>query len=197
MTNDNVAEYIDLYVDWLLSESVAKQFSAFKRGFLKVRARAPCARVAPALPPTVVLELGASSQVCGGEALALFRAEELELLVCGNPRLDFEALESAAKYEDGFDATSDVVRNFWAVVHEFDAEKQRALLKFVTGSDRAPIDGLAKMPFVISRNGPDSERLPTSHTCFNHLLLPSYPTREKMREKLLVAIDHTEGFGLR
>lgn len=160
-----------------------------------------------------------STQVCGGEALSLFRAEELELLVCGNPRLDFEALEAAAKcdglllipvmssslsvttgalrYEDGFDAASDVIRNFWAVVHEFDIEKQRALLKFVTGSDRAPIDGLAKMPFVISRNGPDSERLPTSHTCFNHLLLPAYPTREKMREKLLVAIDHTEGFGLR
>ena len=154
-------------------------------------------RVAPAPSPCPFLHIVSPSQVCGGEALALFRAEELELLVCGNPRLDFEALESAAKYEDGFDATSDVVRNFWAVVHEFDAEKQRALLKFVTGSDRAPIDGLAKMPFVISRNGPDSERLPTSHTCFNHLLLPSYPTREKMREKLLVAIDHTEGFGLR
>ena len=41
VTNDNVAEYIDLYVEWLLSESVAKQFSAFKRGFLKVRG---CAR---------------------------------------------------------------------------------------------------------------------------------------------------------
>ena len=104
---------------------------------------------------------------------------------------------ASLRYEDGFDASSDVIRNFWSVVHEFDIEKQRALLKFVTGSDRAPIDGLAKMPFVISWNGPDSERLPTSHTCFNHLLLPAYPTREKMREKLLVAIDHTEGFGLR
>ena len=76
-------------------------------------------RVAPAPSPCPFLHIVSPSQVCGGEALALFRAEELELLVCGNPRLDFEALESAAKYEDGFDATSDVVRNFWAVVHEF------------------------------------------------------------------------------
>lgn len=27
---------------------------------------------------------------------------------------------------------------------------------------------------MISRNGPDSDRLPTAHTCFNHLLLPEY-----------------------
>eukprot|EP00960_Hanusia_phi_P014573 430137-Hanusia_phi.AAC.1 len=43
-----------------------------------------------------------------------------------------------------------------------------------TGSDRSPIKGLGSMTFVISRNGPDSERLPTAHTCFNHLLLPEY-----------------------
>jgi hypothetical protein len=30
------------------------------------------------------------------------------------------------------------------------------------------------MTFIISRNGPDSDRLPTAHTCFNHLLLPEY-----------------------
>jgi len=33
---------------------------------------------------------------------------------------------------------------------------------------------LFSMTFIISRNGPDSDRLPTAHTCFNHLLLPEY-----------------------
>ena len=32
------------------------------------------------------------SQVCGGDCLQLFRWEELELLICGSPVLDFEAL---------------------------------------------------------------------------------------------------------
>lgn len=32
-------------------------------------------------------------QVCGGPALSLLRHEELELLVCGLPHLDFGALE--------------------------------------------------------------------------------------------------------
>lgn len=36
-------------------------------------------------------------QVCDGPALKLFRFEELELLVCGLPHLDFGALKSGAK----------------------------------------------------------------------------------------------------
>ncbi len=38
-------------------------------------------------------------QVCNGPALGLFTATELELLICGLPHLDFDALEAAAKYE--------------------------------------------------------------------------------------------------
>jgi ubiquitin-protein ligase E3 A len=75
-------------------------------------------------------------------------------------------------------------------------DKKKKFLFFCTGTDRAPIKGLGSMKFVISRAGPDSERLPVAHTCFNHLLLPDYPTRDKMREKLLNAINYSQGFGL-
>lgn len=51
------AEYVDLYVDYMLTKSVKKQFDAFKRGFVKV---------------------------CGGPALELFLPAELELLICGS-----------------------------------------------------------------------------------------------------------------
>lgn len=65
---------------------------------------------------------------------------------------------------------------FWQVVHSLELEQQKQLLFFVTGSDRVPIKGLASLnpPFTISRAGPHSDRLPTAHTCFNHLLLPDY-----------------------
>ena len=36
-----------------------------------------------------------------------------------------------------------------------------------------------------------------AHTCFNHLLVPDYPTVEKMEQKLKCAIHQSEGFGLR
>ena len=38
--------------------------------------------------------------------------------------------------------------------------------------------------------------LPVAHTCFNLLDLPKYSSKQKMKEKLLKAIQQTEGFGL-
>jgi hypothetical protein len=38
--------------------------------------------------------------------------------------------------------------------------------------------------------------LPSAHTCFNVFLLPNYATKEKLREKLIKALDNAEGFGL-
>lgn len=52
------------------------------------------------------------------------------------------------------------------------------------------------MKLIISRNGPDTDRLPTAHTCFNAFLLPDYSSKDKLREKLLIAINNAEGFGL-
>lgn len=81
------------------------------------------------------------------------------------------------------------------------------------GTDRVPIKGLGELEFVIAKNGPDSDRflrcaltvshsvvlfrLPTSHTCFNHLLLPEYSSAEKLRRLLMLAIANSTGFGLR
>lgn len=42
--------------------------------------------------------------LCGGPAMHLFSATELERLVCGNPILDFSALQSNARYEGGYSA---------------------------------------------------------------------------------------------
>ena len=52
------------------------------------------------------------------------------------------------------------------------------------------------MIITISRFGPDSDKLPCAHTCFNHMLLPEYKDKDKMKNRLLIAINHSEGFGL-
>jgi len=39
-------------------------------------------------------------------------------------------------------------------------------------------------------------RLPVSHTCFNQLVLPNYNNKKVLKQKLLMAISNTEGFGL-
>lgn len=66
----------------------------------------------------------------------------------------------------------------------------------MTGSDRAPIGGLGALRCVLQRDGPDGPKLPTSHTCFNTLLLPEYATRPKLARLLRLAINNSEGFGL-
>ena len=68
----------------------------------------------------------------------------------------------------------------------------------LTGTDRVPIKGLGHLTpqFVISRNGSEDSRLPTAHTCFNHLLLPAYSDKNTLRQRLMLALENAEGFGL-
>lgn len=51
-------------------------------------------------------------------------------------------------------------------------------------------------PVQVVRNGGDSARLPTAHTCFNALLLPQYDSRAVFQERLAVALRNSQGFGL-
>ena len=125
--------------------------------------------------------------------------------------LDLDVLRKVSAY-DGYEPSDQIVAWFWEVVAEFsgwtrrlacatsnpraEAEKKQ-LLSFTTGTDRVAIGGLAKTKFVIAKQGPDSDRLPSAHTCFNVLLLPNYASKEKLDAMLRKAILHAEGFGLR
>ncbi len=82
-------------------------------------------------------------------------------------------------------------------MHGFELDDQKRLLEFCTGSDRVPIRGLRDIRLTISRNGSDASKLPTSHTCFNHLLLPEHTSKEELQRSLQVAIRNSRGFGLR
>ena len=62
---------------------------------------------------------------------------------------------------------------------------QKKFLFFCTGSDRVPIKGLGNLTFVVSKNGSDEDRLPSAHTCFNHLLLPEYQSLEHTQKQLV------------
>ena len=57
--------------------------------------------------------------------------------------------------------------------------------------------GVAGMASPQTTGGPNGKNTPTSHTCFNHFLLPDYATAGKMEAKLKCAIHQSEGFGLR
>ena len=169
VTASNREEFVRRFAVHTLVGAVAAPLDAFVRGFRRV---------------------------CGGPALGLFTAEELELLIRGEPELDVAALRRVTRYDGGFSATHPAVLAFWSVVEAMDTEERRRLLFFTTGCDRAPVGGLGNLPFVVQRSGPDTSHLPTAHTCFNVLLLPEYASREKLRERLEVALANARGFGL-
>ncbi|KAI8332283.1 hypothetical protein BC941DRAFT_505374 [Chlamydoabsidia padenii] len=169
VTKDNRKEFVNLYVDFLLNKVVEKQFAAFQMGF---------------------------NLICQDCAIKIFRPEEIEQLICGSSDLDFYALEKSTVYDGGWNEKSTVIKYFWEIVHDFTYEERKKLLFFATGSDRAPIGGLSKLQFVIAKNGGDSDRLPTSHTCYNVLLLCEYGSKEKLRERLMTSISNSEGFGM-
>jgi ubiquitin-protein ligase E3 A len=120
---------------------------------------------------------------CAGSlCLSLFRPEELGLLLTGKEDLNFYQLENIAKYE-GFTPNSKTIRkNFWDIVHnDFSDENKKKLLIFITSSSRAPIDGLGTIEFTISQDK-NSKHIPSSHTCFNHLVLPADPHRNSLKK---------------
>ncbi|KAI9851351.1 MAG: hypothetical protein M1838_003907 [Thelocarpon superellum] len=169
VTNENREQYVRDYVSWLTDRSIRAQYEAFARGFY------------------VCLEK---------RSLSIFTPEALRRLVEGVPEIDMDALEETTRYEDGFGASHWLMQEFWKVVKAYPVHKQRDLLEFVTASDRVPVNGIRSVLFVIQRNGPDSERLPTSLTCFGRLLMPAYSSTSKLREKLDLALENAKGFGV-
>ncbi|KAL8659885.1 MAG: hypothetical protein Q9226_000179 [Calogaya cf. arnoldii] len=175
VTNDNRAEFVELYIKYLLDTSVSRQFEPFKRGFFSV---------------------------CGGNALSLFRPEEIELLVRGSDEpLDVATLRAVAVY-DGWKSKERpeeeaVIEWFWEIFAEAAAREQRALLSFITGSDRLPAMGATSLIIKISYLGEDTRRFPLARTCFNMLGLYRYRTKETLRSKIWTAVTESEGFGLK
>ncbi|XP_058054803.1 probable E3 ubiquitin-protein ligase HERC4 [Anopheles bellator] len=168
VTQENKHEFVQLYIDYVFNKSVEKSFRQFLAGFMRV---------------------------CGGRVLQLFKAHELMAVVVGNDEYDWMALEENTEYKNGYSSSDQTIRWFWEVFHELPLEEKKKFLIFLTGSDRIPILGMKAIKICIQPM-PDDKFLPVAHTCFNVLDLPHYQTREKLKYKLLQAIQQNQGFNL-
>nr|XP_025041521.1 probable E3 ubiquitin-protein ligase HERC4 isoform X3 [Pelodiscus sinensis] len=169
VVKQNRQEFVDAYVDYIFTKSVASLFDAFHAGFHKV---------------------------CGGKVLQLFQPSELQAMVIGNTNYDWKELEKNTEYKGDYWADHPTIKMFWDVFHELPLEKKKQFLLFLTGSDRIPILGMKCLKLVIQPTGGGEGYLPVSHTCFNLLDLPKYTDKETLKSKLIQAIDHNEGFSL-
>jgi len=191
VTNANREEFVRLYVHFLLDTAVTRQFEPFQRGFYTV---------------------------CAGNALSLFRPEELSLLIRGSDSatIDVETLRSVAQYENFRSSISpyeiikspgrevQVVRWFWEYFRTCPPPKQRRILQFITASDRVPAVGSAGLIIKIVAGGDgtgleqgEEMRFPVARTCFNQITLWGWKSRQALFEKWDLALEGCEGFGLR
>ncbi|RXM29552.1 NEDD4-like E3 ubiquitin-protein ligase WWP2 [Acipenser ruthenus] len=173
VTAENKEEYIRLLTDWRFTRGVEEQTKDFLDGF---------------------------NEVVPLEWLRYFDEKEIELMLCGMQEIDLSDWQKNTIYRH-YTKNSKQIQWFWQVVKEMDNEKRIRLLQFVTGTCRLPVGGFTEL---IGSNGPQKfcidkvgkeTWLPRSHTCFNRLDLPPYKSFEQLKEKLLFAIEETEGFG--
>ncbi|KAJ1947984.1 putative E3 ubiquitin-protein ligase, partial [Linderina macrospora] len=171
VTSSNRVEYVMRYLQWILNDSISKQFEPFKRGFF---------------------------YVCGGNALSLFKPEEVELMVHGSDTdWDPKILQKITEYAGFGDYEKMLTGWFWEILNDMAPKERRAFLAFVTGTDRLPMlaaGSQLKLKLVLL--GDDFRRLPVAHTCFNQLGIWCYRSKDEFRDKLAMALTESEGFGL-
>ncbi|XP_062712481.1 E3 ubiquitin-protein ligase Nedd-4-like isoform X3 [Aedes albopictus] len=173
VTNENKDEYIKLVIEWRFVARVKSQMHAFLEGFGSL----------------VPLHL-----------LKIFDENELELLMCGIQSIDVSDWKKNTLYKGDYYANHVVVQWFWRAVLSFNNEMRSRLLQFVTGTSRVPMNGFKEL---YGSNGPQmftiekwgtTDNFPRAHTCFNRLDLPPYESYSHLKDKLVKAIEGSQGF---
>ncbi|XP_021697544.1 E3 ubiquitin-protein ligase Nedd-4 isoform X4 [Aedes aegypti] len=173
VTNENKDEYIKLVIEWRFVARVKDQMSAFLDGF---------------------------GQIVPLNLLKIFDENELELLMCGIQSIDVKDWKRNTLYKGDYYANHVIIQWFWKAVLSFSNEMRSRLLQFVTGTSRVPMNGFKEL---YGSNGPQMftiekwgtpENYPRAHTCFNRLDLPPYESYLALKDRLIKAIEGSQGF---
>ncbi|KAF7405811.1 hypothetical protein HZH68_005180 [Vespula germanica] len=179
VTEENKREYVRLYVNYRFMRGIEQQFLALQKGFHEL------------IPPPL---------------LRPFDERELELVIGGLGTIDINDWKLHTRLKHCTPDTP-VVKWFWQIVESYGEEMRARLLQFVTGSSRVPLQGFKALQGSTGASGPrlftihavdaPSENLPKAHTCFNRIDIPqSYPSYQKMLDKLTQAVEETCGFAV-
>ena len=185
VTEENKAEYLQLFATYRLLASIKPQVGAVQEGLAVFINEAMRTKI---------------RKCC--------TVADVQLLMCGVATIDVDDWRSATKYM-GCNATSQTVVWFWSVLSQMEPAQRASLLSFVTGSSRVPAGGFAALMgyggqqqrFTLQlvpgreEEGSNNLNLPTAATCFNTLRLPSnYPSEVALKEALCVAVGMSQGF---
>lgn len=176
VTETNKAEYIQLVAQLRMTKAIQPQIDSFLSGFHSF------------IPQSLI---------------QIFEADELRLMLSGLPDIDLTDWAKNTEY-NGYVARDDQVVWFWDCVCNFDMGLRIQLLQFVTGCSHVPHGGFVSLvgsggrqKFTISKCDYHPLVLPSASTCINMLKLPEYPSKQELKDRLLVAIQFgSQGYGL-
>ncbi|KAI3905948.1 hypothetical protein MKW92_034687 [Papaver armeniacum] len=178
VNSKNREAYVNLLIQHRFVKSVTDQVKAFSRGFSEI--------------------------LCDASLLAFFfrslEHEDLDRMLHGSDTaLSVEDWKAHTEY-NGYKTTDSQIIWFWKIVEGMSAERRRVLLFFWTSVKYLPVEGFGGLQsqLYIYKKHKSSERLPSAHTCFYRLCLPSYKSKCKMQESLqIIAQEHLScSFGL-
>ncbi|XP_028832430.1 probable E3 ubiquitin-protein ligase HERC6 [Denticeps clupeoides] len=165
----NKKEFVSVYVEYTMNKSVEKVFEEFKMGFFKV---------------------------CDIDVVGLFQPNELREILSGTEEYNWEVFKQNTEYEMEFHRNHPNIIWFWEVFEDLSHDQKKTFLLFLTGCERVPILGLGEVRMMIRPLvNSTEEHCPESMTCHSFLWLPTYETKEKLKNKLTEAL--TRGFLLK
>lgn len=152
--------------------------------------------------------------------IKIFDEHELELLMCGIQNIDVKDWRENTLYKGDYHMNHIIIQWFWRAVLSFSNEMRSRLLQFVTGTSRVPMNGFKELygsngpqMFTIEKWGTPNN-FPRAHTwldiiklastmkvliafqycSFNRLDLPPYEGYLQLKDKLIKAIEGSQGF---
>ncbi|XP_074307434.1 E3 ubiquitin-protein ligase UPL5-like isoform X2 [Silene latifolia] len=175
VNSKNREEYVHLIVQQRFVKSIAQQVSSFAQGF------------------TDILRDNNLSTAF----FKILEQEDLDWMLHGSEsqEISVEDWKAHTKYV-GYENSDPQIDWFWKVVEQLNAEQKKTLLFFWTSVKYLPVEGfrgLASELFIYKSLEPQ-DRLPSSHTCFYQLCIPTYPTKAIMQDRLRVITQDHVGF---
>ncbi|NXU79214.1 HERC3 ligase, partial [Oreotrochilus melanogaster] len=139
-------EFVDLYVNYVLNESIRKPFEDFMQGFLRG---------------------------CPTQTWKIFLPAELQIALEGKTEVNWQLLEKNAVYRN-YRSSDKIIRDFWTVFHKLPEEKKKMFLAFLSGSDRiSPYNWRCFVLRIANPLLPDPDEYhPSAHICNLTFYLP-------------------------
>ncbi|SCN59313.1 E3 ubiquitin-protein ligase, putative [Plasmodium chabaudi adami] len=168
VTNENLDLFINKTIQYSLYEGIKFQVWAFRFGFSTIA-------------PLICTNIFDEEEICE----YLFGSS-----INNDEYWTKSHLSTYIKPDHGYTNDSITFITLIEILSEFDCNERKMFLKFCTGTSTLPNNGFSALkPLMKVVKKEDNNDLPSVMTCTNYLKIPDYKNKEKLRNRLMYAIN--------